>query len=264
MTALDITKVAQLVPVGDAGNGTIQPWRLNGGWPVIIERDVQSYIDSGGRTVMVHFGWGWKPQPASNIIQFLTLTHGRAVEDAQYKALADTYQAGFVRPMHDAGVHVLTYMGDPSNDQVLARTKSRLKRLQLALENIEPCEDTEVVLDHCSQLGPEWVGRIRLVGEVTGHRPTLEGWPQREGFDHLREFGCMFMYASIDHPGPNGMTLDEIERAGFPVVYCLVRPGDLRPGEDMATVCQAIQARGFMVVVYSDGVAIANFSGDLG
>ena len=255
MTVLDITKVAQNIPVGDAGQGTVQPWRLNGGWPVIIQRDAQMYLDSGGRIVMVHFGWGWKPQPASNIIQFLTLTHGRAAEDAQYKALADTYQSGLVAPMTARGVHVLTYMGDPSNDQVLGKTRGRIKRLQLALENLEPCEDTEVVLDHCSQVGPEWVGRFRMVGEVTGHRATIEGWPQREGFEHLREFGCMFMYASIDHPGPNGMTLDEIQRAGFPVVYCLIRPGDLRPGEDMVTVCAAMRARSFVVVIDFGGVA---------
>jgi len=248
---LDITKVAQYIPVGDAGQGTVQPWRLNGGWPVIIERDAQMYIDSGGRIVMVHFGWGWKPQPKSNIIQFLTLTHGRAADDAQYKALADTYQSELVATMTARDVHVMTYMGDVSNDQVLGKTKGRIRRLRLALKNLEPCEGTEVVLDHVSQVGQEWVGRFRMVGELTAHRVTLEGWPQRDGFAYLREFGCMFMYASIDHPGPNGMTLDEIQQAGFPVVYVIIRPGDLRPGEDMATVCAAMQARGFYVVINS-------------
>ena len=253
---LDINRIVHHMQVGAGGNGTVQEWRLREGWPGMIDRELSPFTAAGGRTVMVWFGWGFKPQPGSTIIQFTTLTHGRAAEDARYKALADTYQSGLVAPMTARDVHVLTYMGDPWNDQVLGKTKGRIKRLQLALENLEPCEGTEVVLDHCSQVGPEWIGRLRLVGELTGHRVTLEGWPQRDGFGHLREFGCMFMYASIDHPGPNGMALDEIQQAGFPVVYVIIRPGDLRPGEDMATVCAAMQARGFHVVIDSDGMEV--------
>ncbi len=250
---LSTSMMVQNMPVGAGGNGTVNQWRRDGGWPVMIERDLGAFIAAGGDTAMVWFGWGYKPQilpdgAPSKYIQFCTGTHGRTAEGGGYSMLFATYSQAFVNPMRGAGRHVLTYMGDPGNDLVLAATRRRIKRAQIILENLAPCEDTEVVLDHCSKLGPEWVGRLRMVGEVTGHRVTLEGCPQRDGFDHLREFGSMVMYDSIDRPGPNGMTLDEIQRAGFPVVYVLIRPGDLRPGEDMATVCAAMQGRGFTVV----------------
>jgi len=252
---LDLSRVVHHMQVGAGGNGTVQEWRLREGWPGMIDRDLSVFTAVGGRTVMVWFGWGFKPQP-NGIIKFTTVTHGRTVEDASYQRLVDAYQAEFVEPMTIAGHHILTYMGDPSNDLVLLAIRRRMEWIRLALANLAPCEGTEVVLDHCSQVGQEWVSRFRMVGELTGHRVTLEGWPQRQGFDYLREFGCMFMYASIDHPGPNGMTLDEIQRAGFPVVYCLLRPGDLRPGEDMVVVSEAMQARGFHVVINSAEVAI--------
>ncbi len=250
---LDVAQVVHNMPVGAGGDGTVNQWRRDVGWPGMIETDLGSFISAGGRAAMVWFGWGYKPQILPNgnrskYIQFCTGTHGRTAEGGGYSGLFATYAEAFVAPVRSAGRRVLTYMGDPANDLVLLSTRRSIKRMQIVLENLAPCEDTEVVLDHCSQLGPEWLGRLRMIEDATSHSVILEGWPQRGGFNHLREFGCMFMYGSIDRPGLNGMTLDEIQHADFPVVYCLIRPGDVRPGEDLVSVCSAMQRRGFIVV----------------
>jgi len=213
-------------PNGEKHSGELSESRLNSTW--------EEWLAGKPNPKWLWFPVGFTP---AHIIKMCTVTDGRAKAEPRLQRLIDTFQDQVVLGGHTGAA----YLGCPIDDPLLVSQEA-------ALDNLRPFRGFQFVLDHCAQAGPEWHGQFLKLQQWSKKVLVLEGVPQREGFEHLLQFGACVTYPSMRRPGPNGMTWEEFEDAPYPEKYCIIRGDADLGGEDRHDVLAALDRRGVIPV----------------